>query len=326
MDLRPKHNADSFAEQTEPFRAELIVHCYRLLGSLGDAEDMVQETFLKAWQKLFQYRGDAPLRAWLYKIATNACLDELRKQSRRTLPQHNGPAANPHEPFAPPNADPIWLDLLPNHYWTGVEAGPEARYSQRESVQLAFLIAVHVLPPRQRAVLLLRDVLDWRTREVADLLDTTESSVNSALHRARKSMAQQYRPKSSAQMNVDETILSQYLHAWEHHDIQRLIGLLKHEATLAMPPSPAWYQGAMNIATFLENNIFRQGSRWRLRPLQANAQPGFGLYAFNPELGVFEAFGVQVLRMENGRVAEIVLYVGPKLATKFQLPKLENDA
>ncbi|KAA3659598.1 MAG: RNA polymerase subunit sigma-70 [Chloroflexi bacterium] len=316
---------DSFSEQTEPFRAELIIHCYRLLGSLGDAEDMVQETFLKAWQKLFQYRGDAPLRAWLYKIATNACLDELRKQSRRTLPQHNGPAANPNEPFAPPVTDPIWLDLLPNHYWTSGEAGPEARYSQRESVELAFLIAVHVLPPRQRAVLLLRDVLDWRTREVAELLDTTESSVNSALNRARKSMAQHYHPKPTTSKEADDKLLSQYLQAWEHHDMQQLIGLIKHEATLAMPPSPAWYQGAANIITFLQNNVFMEGMRWRLRPLQANAQPGFALYSFNPESGKFEPFGVQVVRVENGRIADIILYVGPELVRRVRLVDEEEN-
>src|SRR5512135_253769 len=181
-----------FSRLTEPYRHELQLHCYRILGSLQDAEDIVQETLLRAWRRLETYEGRAPLRAWLYKIATNACFDALNKRPRRVLPTAQYAPADPRQPFAPPVAEPIWLEPYPDDLIAEPEAGPEARYSLRESVSLAFLAALQSLPARQRAALILCDVLDWHASEVSELLEITVSAVNSALHRARVTMQQQY--------------------------------------------------------------------------------------------------------------------------------------
>src|SRR5512136_25487 len=186
---------NAFGGLTEPYRHELQVHCYRMLGSLQEAEDLVQETFLRAWRRLETFKGRASLRAWLYKIATNACLDALEKRPRRTLPVRSQPPADPSEPPTPPLTELIWLEPFPDDLLDDVEPTPEARYALHESITLAFLTALQLLPPRQRAVLIMRDVLDWDASEVAELLDMTVSAVNSALHRARAALNKNYSPE-----------------------------------------------------------------------------------------------------------------------------------
>lgn len=322
-----------FSKLTEPYRRELQVHCYRILGSLQDAEDLVQETLLRAWRRLNTYEGRAPLRAWLYRIATNACLDALDKRPRRALPATQQPPGDPRQPFAPPINEPIWLEPLPDDLLADSATSPEARYSARESVTLAFMAMLHTLPPRQRAVLVLRDVLDWRASEVADLLETSVSAVNSALHRARTTMTRTYHihsreaPGASTANTSEQALLDRYLRAWEAADVAGLTRLLKEDATHSMPPSPSWYQGRRTIGIFMEANIFGSNvfpgsaqGRWLMRPTRANAQPAFALYLRDEASGVYGAFGIQVLTVEAGRIADLTTFVNPALVPRFGLP------
>jgi RNA polymerase sigma-70 factor (ECF subfamily) len=304
----------------EKHRHELTVHCYRMLGSVQDAEDHVQEAFLRAWKRLDSYEGRASFRAWLYKIATNVCLDTLKKHKRRSLPVYTHPPANADEPFAPPLEEALWLEPLPDGYWHDVSANPEARYVTQESVRLAFMAALQLLPPRQRAVLLLRDVLDWRAEETAAALGMTVSAVNSALNRARKTLKTYddgIRPLSQDD-GADQTVLNRYLSYWEQADLNGLVNLLQQDVAFAMPPSPSWYQGRDSVSRFLAN-IIPQG-RWRLLPTRANGQPAFGLYGQNPENGRFYPFAIQLLTLHAGKIQAINTFLQPQLFEKFALP------
>ncbi|MCP4537968.1 MAG: sigma-70 family RNA polymerase sigma factor [Chloroflexi bacterium] len=317
-----------FDNLVEPYCAELQVHCYRMLGSLQDAEDQLQETLLRAWRHLHSFRHAGSFRAWLYKIATNVCLDTLDKRTRRSLPTVTHPAANVEEPFAPFSTDPIWLEPFPDTLLTGIVPSSEAQYSTYESVRLAFLVALQILPPRQRAVLILRDVLDLRAKEVAELLEITVSSANSVLHRARTTLRKHYHPYEPDDAPVSPTdemtqqLLDRYVRVWETADMDGLVMLLKEEATLAMPPSSSWYQGRTAISAFLANAIFVEDERnlWRLRPTRANAQPAFGLYKRNPDTGSYQAFAIQVLTVDGGQVAAITTFLNPALFPRFSLP------
>ncbi|MGH2593237.1 MAG: RNA polymerase subunit sigma-70, partial [Anaerolineae bacterium] len=286
-----------FSSLTEPYRRELQVHCYRILGSLQDAEDLVQETLLRAWRRIDTYEGRASLRAWLYKIATNACLDALDKYPRRALPATTHPISDPSQPPAPPagEAGHVWLEPLPDDLLAESATGPEARYAMHESVTLAFLAALQVIPPRQRVVLILRDVLDWRASEVAELLDLTVSAVNSALHRARTTLARHYHTGGRDAMKMLRSedslraLLDRYVHAWESADVDGLTALLKEDATLNMPPSPSWYRGRTAIQAFFASYLFSGDARgrWRLQATRANAQPAFALYQLDETGGVY---------------------------------------
>ena len=321
---------DEFSSLTEPYRRELRVHCYRMLGSLLDAEDMVQETLLRAWQRLDTFEGRASFRAWLYKIATNACLDALRvaRRPKRGLPTTLVPPSNPREPLAPPVTDPIWLEPFPDELLAGAEASPEARYDARESITLAFLTALQSLPPRQRAVLILRDVLDWRASEVAELLEFTIPAVNSALHRARATLAKHYGARGLDAIKATPTdeamraLLDRYVRAWENADIDGLISLLKEDATFPMPPSPAWYQGRASIRAFVALNILDGDARgrWRLQPTRANAQPAFAWYRRDESGDTCQAFAIQVLTFEGDLLADITTFPYPALFPYFGLP------
>ena len=317
-----------FSQVTEPYRRELQVHCYRILGSVQDAEDLTQETLLRAWRRIDTYEGRASLRAWLYKIATNACLDAIDKRSRRALPPQAGPQGDPGQPLAPPLAEPIWLEPYPTELIADLEASPEARYSLRESITLAFLVALQSLPPRQRAVLILRDVLDWQAREVAELLDTTASAVNSALHRARVTLSQNYHgaePETAQIAAADaatQRLLDRYVQAWEEADVTSLTELLREDAVLSMPPSPSWYAGRDAVVSVVRGMAFGGDARgrWRMLPASANVQPAFAFYQRDEASSAYQAFGLQVLTIEHGQVADIVAFLDPSLLARFGLP------
>ncbi len=316
-----------FGRLTEPHRRELQVHCYRLLGSLHEAEDLVQETMLRAWRRLDTFEGRASFRAWLYKIATNACLDALDQRPRRSLPESTYPAADPRRPLDPPLSDSAWLEPLPDDLIAEVDENPEARYTVRESVTLAFLTALQTLPPRQRAVVILCEVLDWRAKEAADCLGLTVSAVNSALHRARVTLAKHYHgPEHKAVSSLGEAqirdLLDRYLRAWEAADVEALVGLLKEDAALAMPPIPSWYRGRDSIRLILLANPFAGDGRgrWRLVPTRANASPAFGFYQLDEADGVYRGVGLQVLKIEGDWISEVITFMNPELLPRFGLP------
>ncbi len=323
-----------FSTLTEPYRYELQVHCYRILGSWSESEDLVQETYLRAWRGLKTYEGRASLRAWLYKIATNACLDQLAKwRRRRILPSAGQPAANPLNPIAPPPRDPAWLEPMHDDWLLAAAAGPETHYLARESISLAFLAALQTLAPRQRAVLILMDVLDWRAREVADQLDTTVSAVYSALHRARVKIGDEYHGRDmDPALQTDartQRLLKKYVEAWESADVAGLVALLKDSATFLMPPSPSWYQGRDSIGTFVSNTVFGEGGmfpgkaagRWKLVPTRANGQPAFAFFQRTPE-GGYQAAGVQVLTIQAGTIETINSFNDPALPERFGMPRI----
>ncbi len=317
----------AFSGLTEPYRHELQLHCYRILGSVQDAEDIVQETLLRAWRRLDTYEGRAPLRAWLYKIATNACFDALSRRPRRVLPAAQYPPADPRQPFAPPIVEPIWLEPYPDDLIDEPETRPEARYSLHESVSLAFLAALQSLPPRQRAVLILCDVLDWRAQEAAQLLEVTVPAVNSALHRARVTMKKNYHTRGREGLPAslsDQTLrplLERYVQAWEAADIAGLVELLREDATLSMPPLPTWYAGREAIMTAARAMVFagEAAGRWLMRPVHANRQPACAVYQ-KDEIGIYRAFGISVLTINQDRVADIITFIDPRLFQRFGLP------
>ncbi len=323
---------DAFNALAEAYQPELQVHCYRMLGSLQDAEDLVQETLLRAWRRLDTYEGRASFRAWLYKIATNACLDVLRQQSRRALPPaHQGPS-EPSQPPAPPITEPVWLEPFPDDLLAGAHVSPEARYDARESITLAFLAALQVLPPRQRAVLILRDVLDWRASEVAGTLDFSVSAVNSALHRARTTLAKHYhgRGREIIRTPLDaatHALLDRYVRAWETADLDALVSLLREDVTFPMPPSPSWYQGRSAVRAFIAATILAGDARgrWRLLPTRANAQPAFAWYRRDETHPVYCAFAIQVLTFEGGLIADITTFPLPHLFSFFGMPQQLAD-
>jgi RNA polymerase sigma-70 factor (ECF subfamily) len=317
-----------FSELTEPYRRELQIHCYRILGSLYEAEDMVQETFLKAWKHLGMYEGRASFRSWLYKIATNTCLDYLdSKRSRRLLPFNTVPASDP-KVILPPQPEVTWLEPLPDEWLEDTSAvDPEKHYSDSESISLSFLTALQLLPSRQRAVLILRDVLDFSANETADVLELTASSVNSLLYRARKTLEAHYHRENLVRPPIDEKtqrLLDRYVHAWKTADVEGLVALLKWDAIIAMPPSPSWYRGRKAIAAFSTLSFFgtdgmfpgKAKGRWRLLSTRANGAPAFAIYQ-RDEVNRYRAFGLQVLILQRGRISYIVNFIDPKLPIQF---------
>jgi len=324
--------ADEFSTITEPYRSALLLHCYRMIGSLQDAEDLVQEALLRAWQRRETYAGRATVRAWLYKIATNLCLDALAQRKRRTLPVALQEAADLADPIPSDINEPIWLEPFPDALLAPMEAMPEARLIRRERIDLAFLLLLQQLPPRQRAVLLLRDVLEWQAGEVAQLLDLTVSAVKSLLFRARQTLAQQAAGNTlvvEANITqadaVTQALLQRYTTVWEQADIAGLVALLKEDATFSMPPIPAWYRGRQTIAGLVGKTVFRgqaQG-RWRLQPTQANGQPAFGLYRIGePAAGSatpYQAYGIQVVTLVGSLIADITTFRIPALFPHFNL-------
>jgi RNA polymerase sigma-70 factor (ECF subfamily) len=317
----------SFGSLVEPYRRELHVHCYRMIGSTLEAEDLVQDTFLRAWRHRNTFEGRASLRAWLYKIATNVCLDSLEKRPRRMLPITRQGASNVDEPIPADVNEPIWLEPFPDDRLTDPGGNPEAFFARREMISVAFIAALHLLTPRQRAVLILRDVLDWQASEVADLLDLSVSAVKSALHRARKALTDSTvsdDPIDGALSSLDEPTqaqLARYVLAWETADIHGLMALLKEDATFSMPPIPSWYQGRETIGKLASRTIFggQAQGRWKLLPTHANRQTAFGLYqhAANDQ---YAAYGIQVVTVAASQIADITTFRNPTLVAYFNLP------
>jgi RNA polymerase sigma-70 factor, ECF subfamily len=319
----------------EPYRRELLLHCYRLLGSLHDAEDAVQETMLRAWRHFdtFTQKGPGSLRTWLYTIATNTSLDARKKRSPRTLPTAASPAWNPQRPVAPRGAEALWLEPFPDSWLAEATENPEARYTRHESVSLAFLTALQLLPPRRRAILLLSDVLSFRAIEIAQLLEISVGAVNSTLHRARVTLEKNYQSSQREMAQVyhadaaTNTLLARYLQAWETDDVDGLVALLKEDAMLSMPPVPSWYQGREAIRTILLAVLFPSDvqKRWRLSPTRANGQPAFVVYRADEATKSYRAFAIQVVTLDASRrdlrqVAEVTAFLGPELVTSFGFP------
>jgi len=317
-------DATDFARLTDPFRAELLAHCYRMLGSVHDAEDQVQETLIRAWRSYGDFEGRASLRTWLYRIATNACLRALENRARRPLPSGLGaPGAKPDEPAAAGHGVP-WLEPIPDALVRTDPADPATIVVSRASVRLALIAALQYLPARQRAVLILRDVLQWRASEVADLLGTTPTAVNGLLLRARARIEQ----AGLAQEEIREpgeagkrALLDQYAAAFENADAAALSRLLHEDAVLEMPPMVTWFAGRGAIGRFLGAQVLRTPGEFAMVPVNANGQPGFACYQLGRD-GRRHAHAVQVLSADGAGIARIVSFNQPGLFPVFRLPRV----
>ncbi len=316
----------AFASLLEPYRRELRAHCYRLSGSLHEAEDLMQESLLRAWRGLPSFEGRSSLRTWLYRVTTNACLDALEKRPGRFLPMGLGPATPAAEAVAPPRMEPIWIEPWPDQSVDTSAFTPEAHYTQRESVALAFLVALQLLPPKQRAVLLLRDVLGLQASECADLLETSVAAVNSALQRARETLELRAGSLREATPDADDektaALLARYVAAWETADVEALVSLLRDDATLAMPPLPQWLQGHRQIGAALEAMVLVPGAggMFRLVPTRANGLPAFAAYRREEMSAPYQALSLHVLEILDGRITSIVAFLDASLFAPFGLP------
>jgi RNA polymerase sigma-70 factor (ECF subfamily) len=329
--LEPARRGDreAFERLAEPYRRELLLHCYRMLGSLEDAEDAVQETFLRAWRGLARFEGRASVRGWLHRIATNACLDALARRSspRRWLPEAHGPPAD-RLPEGGPATEVAWLEPYPDALLAGLAdaaPGPEARYELHEAVRLAFVAAIQYLPPRQRAVLLLRDVLGWSAGETAGLLGASVPSVNSALQRARATLARRFpagRPGVQPAPDAGQrALLERYVRAWEGADPDGLVALLREDAVLSMPPYAQWYRGRAAIRAFLAWAWGPPGSGpGRLVPTAANGQPAFAEYGRGRHGPAGAAHAIWLPAPRDGAIAALTGFVDPRLFAAFGLP------
>ena len=314
--------SDEFARLTEPFRPELLAYCYRMLGSVYDAEDQVQETLVRAWRSYGEFQGRASLRTWLYRIATNACLRAIENRGRRPLPSGlGGPSDDPHAPLATTQPEVPWLQPLPDALLGDGASDPAAVAVSRESVRLALIAALQYLPPRQRAVLLLRDVLAWRAAEVADLLGTTTTAVNSVLQRARDQLREAAPAQEAMREPADagqRELLDRYAAAFETADVAALTRLLRADAVFEMPPQPTWFTGRDLIGRFLASRVL-SGNAFRMVPVAANGQPAFAAYLRDSD-GVFHAHAIQVLTVSAGQIARLVSFNDSGLFPAFGLP------
>jgi RNA polymerase sigma-70 factor (ECF subfamily) len=317
-------SADAFGAQVEPFRMELRYHCYRMTGSLHQADDLVQDTLLRAWRRRETFSGRGTLRAWLYAVATRICLDALHKQRRRTVPRLYQPAGSLEQPIPPDVHDPIWLEPYPDEWLPADPSTPEAALITRETITLGFITLLQVLPPRQRAVLLLRDALGWSAQGVADALDLSVPAVKSALHRARETLKAKRALTPDVGVVLDPDQLTAYVDAWERADSDALVALLKDDAIFSMPPIPAWYQGGATIRQLTQRTVFAGPARgrWRLIPARANGTQAFGLYRLEPSDGLHHAYGIQVLTAHATGIAEIITFRVPALFERFGLPPI----
>jgi RNA polymerase sigma-70 factor (TIGR02960 family) len=303
---------EAFRELTEPYRRELQVHCYRILGSVQDAEDMVQETLLAAWRGLEAFEGRASVRSWLYRIATNRCLNALRTRSRRPREVQ----AMDDSPAPTRRTEPVWLEPYPDVLLEDLPdrgPGPAARYESRESIELAFIVALQGLPPRQRAALVLRDVLGFRTAEVAEMLDTSEGSVKGALQRARATLRARLpaaererapRPNSAG----ERRLVGRFADAFQSGDVDEIVSVLTDDALLTMPPLPLEYHGHEAIAAFLRHRVELRGAPMHIVPTRANTQPALGCYLQDAHAAIARPFGLIVLTLEGDRISAVTRF------------------
>jgi RNA polymerase sigma-70 factor (TIGR02960 family) len=316
---------EAFRALTDPHRRELQLHCYRILGSMQDAEDLVQETLLAAWRNLEAFEGRASVRAWLYRIATNRCLNALRARSRRPREVR----AMDDSPAPTRRIEPIWLEPYPDVLLEDIpDRSPDtaARYEARESIELAFIVALQHLPPRQRAAVVLRDVLGFRTAEVAEMLDTGEAAVKGALQRARATLRERLptadrerapRPNSAR----ERRLVGRFADAVESGDIDDIVALLTDDARLTMPPLPLEYQGHRAIAAFLRRRADLRGTPLRVVPTRANTQPAFGCYLPDARAAIARPFGLIVLTLAGDAVAAITWFADTGVFPHFGLPR-----
>jgi RNA polymerase sigma-70 factor (ECF subfamily) len=310
-----------FADRTEPFRRELLAHCYRLLGSVDEAEDLVQETYLRAWRSYGGFEGRSSVRTWLYQIATNAGLTALQRRARRPLPSGlGGPGENPDLPSDDASSEVRWLQPIPDALVTAESGDPAAIAVSRESLRLALIASLQYLSPRQRAVLLLREVLAFPAADVAAMLGTTTAAVKSTLQRARARL-HQVAPTAGKVTEPSEpearALLDQYIAAFENADAAALERLLRRDATLELPPSPTWYAGDDAIATAVAG--LGSPGDWRMVPVAANGQPAAAAYLRGAG-GAYQAYGIVVLTTTSTGIAGITVFADPGLLARFGLP------
>jgi RNA polymerase sigma-70 factor (ECF subfamily) len=308
---------DAYRRLVEPRRGELHAHCYRMLGSVHDAEDALQEVLLRAWKGMARFEGRSSLRSWLYRIATNTCLDAIGRRPKRVLPVDYGPAADPHGGPGEPVVESVWIEPYADERFEIEDglAGPEARYEQREAVELAFIAALQHLPANQRAVLILREVLGFSAKETAEILETTTASVNSALQRARKTVDDRL-PEQSQQETLRalgddglRELVDEYVEAWERGDVDTVVSMLTEDAAFAMPPLRTWFGGREEIAIFLAR--WPMSGTWRWRPLRvsANGQPALAFYAWDESEQAFLPFALNVLTLRGNRISEVDAFI-----------------
>jgi RNA polymerase sigma-70 factor, ECF subfamily len=309
---------DAFARLVDPYRRELQAHCYRMLGSAHDAEDALQDAMLDAWRGLAGFQGRSSLRSWLYTLTTNASLKVIRRRPKRVLPVDYGPPADPHAAAREPVTESVWIEPYPDE---------ELRYEERETVELAFVAALQHLPPRQRAVLVLRDVLGFSAREAAEILDATPPSIDSALQRAHNTVAERV-PRQSQQSALssleDERLrelVDGYVDAWRRDDVGALVAMLAEDATFTMPPERDWYAGRDAIAAFLAAQPLSGQVRWRLVPTRANGQLAFAHYGWDAEEEADLLLHISVLTLEGDRIKEITAFRSPEAFASFDLPE-----
>jgi RNA polymerase sigma-70 factor (ECF subfamily) len=308
---------DAYRQLVEPHRSELHAHCYRMLGSVQDAEDALQEALVRAWRGLPKFEGRSSLRSWLYRIATNTSLDAIERRPKRILPIDYGPPSDPHGGVGEPLVESVWIEPYPDET-LGIEDGyasPDARYEQREAVELAFIAALQLLPANQRAVLILREVLGFSAQETADTLETSVASVNSALQRARATIDKKL-PEQSQQETLRELgdekvreLVEQWADAWERNDVDTVVSMLAEDAAFTMPPMSRWFQGLDGVRGFLEGSSMTGEWGWRSLPVTANGQAALAFYSWDEEQQARVPFAVNVLTFEGEKVKEIDAFI-----------------
>ena len=319
--------SEEFTSLTGQFRGELLAHCYRMLGSIEEAEDLVQETYLRAWRSYDGFEGRSSMRTWLYRIATNVCLTAIERRGRRPLPSGLGaPAEDPREPVVAAPEVP-WLQPFPDALLAAERADPAAVTVSRAGIRLAFVAALQYLSARQRAMLILRDVLEWPAAEVADLLDTTTTAVNSGLRRARAQLATALPPEDELAEPADprrRALLDRFAAAFERADVNALAELLREDVALEMPPLLTWFTGRQTVARFLASNALAEPGKLRLVPVAANGQAAFAAYQRGPGVA-YLAYAITVPLVAGTGIARVVTFFSPDLFERFGLPREYSD-